>query len=660
MNIKHQPKIINRKLNDININLLAKDMRDELNRLPKHIRDIIVINKPVHKLQPSNYSNSTGSKEIMDLEEKMINNYCINDKSLYDMTHEEVLDGFVMRVLPAGTNFYNTNHIFITEGQFKDACIYNQNKPIWIGNKYFCYFFARQSEGVLLSLKVDKPIYLLDIFNLDNLDRIHDILLNEPNDSFEKYDDKHMFSYLISDYNEDNYQKKIFLKLFYIKYGYKITLSQKIHDIYKILKNTNSEHIINIYTDDYASGKTYNYCNTYKVNGVNPINEIDAIYLLLKNKLTVNAEKIIYKILSIKNVKYDGIIRGAIKSDLDEGGVYLLEELTLKGSALLNKTHFDYSDNLNWVNWKKYKKYKGLQFNNTMYKKISYNISYIFTVFDYYLKNKPKNIKLKKKYIMSYNINSFDNFITNASDNANNVFDLIKKYINNLKIAILIEYPLDKIHIINEKIGSLFNYIEYTNVGENKKQILVLSNNKYIKKKIIVNISLSSDELIHIGKKITTHYNNKYYTHETKYNDITKFSEIDRNIIILYTNYGLISCVQLEHGFFDKYKSDNDESENESIIIKKINTAIRLKMIDTVLKYEPDIIIGDFNFTLDDEETYYLQSKNYYPEPYKKKLSTPTNRTDHCFMKDKFVGKNKLLKCNYSMHLPMIQSIKKI
>jgi len=83
-------------------------------------------------------------------------------------------------------------------------------------------------------------------------------------------------------------------------------------------------------------------------------------------------------------------------------------------------------------------------------------------------------------------------------------------------------------------------------------------------------------------------------------------------------------------------------------------------MIDKILVYQSDIIIGDFNFTLNDEEAKYLQNKNYFSQNYKKQNSTPLNRTDHCFIKNKFIGKNTLLKCNYSIHLPMLQNLVKI
>jgi len=623
-----EPIIYNKKLNDIDVNLLPKDMKEELDKLPQHIRDIIIVNTPYYpKSFLNGFAKFTKSKEIIKLEKNMIDNICVADKSIYDMSYEEKIDGFIIRVLPKDINIYRAELYLMSEKKFNDECRKKLDKPIWIGNKYICCALCSNFYGGLISLKINRPVYLIDIYNLHNLEKIYDILSNEPEDVF------------------GNVGKQDFLITFKIINGYKISLSEKIKYIYKNQKKKIKN--INIYTNNYANSSNYNYCKIYVDNDIKPYNNIyieDSVYSI---------ENILYDIILKKYPKIDGIIRKLMKSDLDIGGVYRYEEITIKGYSLLNNTKYDYLDPLCWVNWKKINIYSDLELkynNDDIFSTNMYKIKNKYFLFKYYLKNKPKNIKLKKKYIMSYNVNYFNNLMTDTKDNFDNVINLIKQYNENLKIIMLIDYPNNKLDIIQDKLNSLYNYIKYTDDNNNTK-ILVLSNNKYINKINIFNITLSSNELMEIGKNITEKYNNEFYTLETNYNNIIKFSKMNKNIIILDTIYGLIACIHLEYGYFIIY---DDEKE----MLSQINTQIRLKMIDKILEQElkPDIIIGDFNFTLDDEETKYLQSKNYFPQN-KQYLSTPINRTDHCFMKDKFVGKNRLLKCNYSIHLPMIQSI---
>ena len=299
-----------------------------------------------------------------------------------------------------------------------------------------------------------------------------------------------------------------------------------------------------------------------------------------------------------------------------------------------------------------------MDFKIIMYDKTFINENNKFKLFLYYLKNQLVIKNIKKKYFMSYNVNRFDNFITDIDKNFFSVIDLIKQYSNNLKFVLLIECPFDKIDIITKKLKLLYNFNYNVNNSDNNTKLLLLSNSKYINDIKSVSIFLSSDELIEItittitnlDKPLQTKYS-KYYTENNNYNNITIFSKINKNIIILYTNYGSIACVHLEYGIYNKYNIEETE------IINKINSQIRIKMIDKILIYQPDIIIGDFNFTLDDEEAKYLESKNYFSQKYTKQKSTPLNRTDHCFIKNEFIGKNTMLKCNYSIHLPMLQTL---
>ena len=58
-------------------------------------------------------------------------------------------------------------------------------------------------------------------------------------------------------------------------------------------------------------------------------------------------------------------------------------------------------------------------------------------------------------------------------------------------------------------------------------------------------------------------------------------------------------------------------------------------MLEKILYHNPDILIGDFNFTLEDDETKFLIAKKYFPQNTDINNSTPYNRVDHCFIKNK-------------------------
>jgi len=629
--------IIKKKLNEIDINLLPSNLREELNKLPQHIKDFIVINREAKPLLASTFSKYIGTKDLIEMEKYIMNNSCVKEQSLYDLSYEEIIDGFVMRVIPKGTKLYKTFEYFITEKQIKEYCKENLYKPAWFGNKYVCYAIARIMWGGIVSFTIDKPIYLIDMFNLQNLDKIYNELESMPSELFE------------------NYGKSNFLNDFRIIHGYRISLSEKLNLIYN---NNKYKYQINVSTDDYKLGYQFNYCKIDTVDNIKPV-----IYIQLYKSFYYN-EQILYKIFLQKYQNIHGIIRRAIKSDLEVGGVFIHEEITLKNNTLLDNMYFDYDDKLCWVNWKKILQYEGIPIIPKLNLLNNYQPSnYKFKQIKYYKKNETKFIKLKKKYIMSYNIHNFVNLNSNITlyQNQNNIINIIIKYVKNNHIVILQELSQQYNNILKKYLHKYYNYIEHAYNGsaktdKNKLQIVVLSDKKYINKKIILNISLSSKELVKIADNLNKTYNNNYFDSNINYDIITKSSKINRNIIILYTDFGVIACVHLEIGFRN-LNLDNKIYKEDNKIINKFNSLMRINMIDKILKYEPDIIIGDFNFTLMDEETKYLQNKNYHSQKYTRKKSTPYNRVDHCFIKNNHSGKNILMRCNYSDHLPMFQSI---
>jgi len=116
-----------------------------------------------------------------------------------------------------------------------------------------------------------------------------------------------------------------------------------------------------------------------------------------------------------------------------------------------------------------------MPFKITMYDKSIINEYNKFELFRFFRRNNnTKTIKLIKQYIMSYNVNRFDNFITDIDENINGIINLIIKYSKHLKIVILIECPFTKIGIITDKLSSIYNFIQHINNSDNNTKILIL------------------------------------------------------------------------------------------------------------------------------------------------------------------------------------------
>jgi hypothetical protein len=69
------------------------------------------------------------------------------------------------------------------------------------------------------------------------------------------------------------------------------------------------------------------------------------------------------------------------------------------------------------------------------------------------------------------------------------------------------------------------------------------------------------------------------------------------------------------------------------------------------------MIIGNFNFTIYDNEHQYLINHQYFNINNDNDKSSPDNRVDHIYYCKNIKLENKLLTCNYSNHLPLLQEL---
>jgi endonuclease/exonuclease/phosphatase family metal-dependent hydrolase len=596
---------------------MEKNTLNEINELPESIQKRIILNYPPPLLITNNFPQVIGNGPGIQNIERELNEGCVHKKSLYNISKSAIVDGFNVRVIPKGTNIYKTFQGFLTWDAIYNYANNNKNKPSWLGNKYLCYSIAKSDWGSVVSFKCVEDIVLIDYFNKNNIQKIINLLEKEK--------------------NSEN-----IIYLLKMASGYNISLKEQILFYEKEYLKKGRWSKIWIYTKPMFNKNSYAYCDPRYVEGFNPIGAIIGIH--------GNDIKIFEKILSqFKNI--DGIIREQIQSSVDIGGVFYHEEFLLKGHTF-DKLVFDSDDPLCWVNWK---------IPDLLIPKngihIKYSVSLIhssglqsgnenFKLVRFYLNNYPNLKKINGKYILSYNVHNFKNLNNDISikNNIENIIKFIKFYRKNIKILIFQEVYWQSETLKNyfeDKLKKMkFTNIYYSYNGSNGSNILncallmvcckpnVITSGEIRK---INNTLQSSDCEKNIQCK-----NNAYPTE-------------NREQILINTKYGLLCFIHLHIGF-------------RRILLEQIgdtNSSIRKYDLSRIINYNPDMIIGDFNFTTQDPEYEYLKSNGYLT--YKSnENSTPYNRVDHVMYKDTQKMKNKknfLVKINYSDHLPMFQEL---
>lgn len=390
------------------------------------------------KIFNSNFTNYVKSKEIHDLEKKLISNKCVDEKSFYDTLETKIINGISYKILRKGLNIYRAYNGFFNGDETVDM---KDDEFIYYTNKYTAYSFCRFSYVGMCSYEIIEDIYLLDYYNINNL------------------------KYLINNIKDENivdYIKKN------IGYG--------------INRFNNKNHPNKFY------GSWY-YCGTNFIPGLEYVHGVYSIKNV--NKL--------FKYLLRFNIHFEGIINKLLRTFSTNSGYTYYEEYIINVKSI-KKIRRNYLDPLDWSNWKFNKiviPKTGLILRNTLSLKLNFKeknpLNTNFSVFKYYLNNKCSNkIKFKKNIIFSYNVNNFNNLNINISI-YNNIFNILSLINNNSKN---IKYLfLQEVHFYNEKIknkflnilNKIFNYVYITlnNNLDKKKVYILFATNKTIKKHII-------------------------------------------------------------------------------------------------------------------------------------------------------------------------------
>lgn len=223
-----------------------------------------------------------------------------------------------------------------------------------------------------------------------------------------------------------------------------------------------------------------------------------------------------------------------------------------------------------------------------------------YNTYNFYMNNNLPLDYVKKEgfTILSYNVCNFHNLNLDIKDDENvkSIFNLIK--------------CLDPDIIILQESYDIYDMKGY-------RKISVLNGG---------------------GETTVTVYSKIAYKSKTL--DL-KVMRTPRGCIVLETPYGSLACVHLEIGPRNPHKHPE---------------LYRLEQLKSLVGY--DMIIGDCNFTESDSEAKYLLENGYkcYSEDIN---TTPFNRVDLCFSK-KGKFEVKTFRCNFSDHLPVLYTVKKI
>lgn len=602
---------------------MMTDLNEKIKNLPNEIKNKIVINSdPNLGLQRSNFINYINNDKIKELDDEL-NSGCIKNKSLYELSEKKLVNGLKVCILN-DTNIYRTYLAFLNKEVQDEFVKKDLTRPIYSSNKYYGYALARTIWGGIHSFKITKKVTLIDMFDKDNINKILE---------------------LADKYITNNNENIIFKKM--LKITSLLNFEDSIVNYNHFNKHKKKSHI-NIYTPTSEDISTYHYCKN-ETSDINFVPMVDIKYL--NNQKVDYTRDVVYMFFKyilphLKNI--NGITYKQIPSILFKYGRYYCEEIVIDGNTFLNNLELDRNDPICWMNYNLKQNYRNIHmyFNIGEFFNLLYHYEKSkneeFALFNYYKNNKLKTytkINKDKKYILSYNLHRFENisFDIKLSENVINILKFIRHYKNNIDILFFQEFGLDKILLdqFNNIIHS-FGYIYMYTCSNGGSKLVCYTKIKCQTTIIDTTYSLTK----HDNELLENIY---IYTG----NNIRDF-KMSRNQIILHYNDIHICGVHLSIGVpLLIIKNEN---------ITKLNNNIRIAQLKKIISNKPDMIIGDFNFTINDNEHEFL-SKYYHNINNDNDKSTPYNRVDHVYYHKNKKLDNKLLICNYSDHLPLIQEI---
>jgi endonuclease/exonuclease/phosphatase family metal-dependent hydrolase len=307
----------------------------------------------------------------------------------------------------------------------------------------------------------------------------------------------------------------------------------------------------------------------------------------------------------------------------------------------------DIQHELDWYQWKKFLPF---DIENKIFKNYIFNPSFhnkkFLGVFKQYFDNQMDNdrnkniLKIIKKSspkfkFMTLNVHSF--ISSNLNDTFIDVVNKLKLLLDtfNIDMCVLEEfssYTYDD-DLFFENTFTNYNILKSNNIG-NKKD------------RFFGNVILAKDII----------YNHKMITLPNMKNKPLRnamlFSIKNKNV---YEIKFIATHLEIGDRYTERSGSFRDHAQIVEIYVKNVDT--RVSQLNTIIKYNPDIILGDMNFTNDDPEYKKTIKNTLYEDTMKEEYPTLFN----CERVDFIFNKNKKIKCDsyvvsypYSDHLPVI------
>jgi endonuclease/exonuclease/phosphatase family metal-dependent hydrolase len=407
--------------------------------------------------------------------------------------------------------------------------------------------------------------------------------------------------------------------------GYKMNDNDQLN---KILDITKWPEVWK-FNDVIFESQSGRYCNYETIKSLNPVSRVKGIY---------NADKILLKTLFddfLKDYNIDGIMRKPVKTTIELYGL-TDEEIIIKGDMFEKKLLFDTAHPSYWGNWKinnftlppnGINMNVALEFKNNHFQILKFYINNNTNTTDPII-SKPNHISL-----LTYNVHGWANINgdINKIKNYYNIMDFIKQ--SNCDIVLLQEVDIKSIKTneIVQKMKS-FGYID--NIYGPNGTPLKRDQNSYI---------MAFAKHTFQNKRVV---------------DLSVWKYKRNCLLFTYQNIKFAG-IHLEIGEPYDYVNKNSDTAKQ-IIIKNAN--YRKDQLNKLL--DNNILFGDFNFDVRDEECSWLRKEKKFGLVDDKNTTNPFNtRTDMVFinLESKIVATlTKTLKYNYSDHLPVITTIKKI
>ena len=634
-----------------------------IDSLDDNIKQKIILNKQIIYDKNNYIEEIIPNNEILSIN-KDIENECINKSSIYNDSIKIKIDDYECILLEINNNIYKYYPGFFTFSQFNKYINEKTNRFTSFTSKYIAFNESKTNYTGLVSYKLLDKLVLLDLFNINNIKLLINLIKKLSVDDYMiLLDNKVKFDKLI-----DNNIKLIDEQKLKI-------IKEKMIEYLEIISGYNKTFEDQIkYYDKLYNKKLIYYLKTEKIynksNYCDMIKEMNIIYI---NKY----DNILFNMINHLIPEIDGFIKKQLYSNFNN----VKEEIYIRHISL-HKLMYDKEDKLTWLNWRikvfnNNKLYKGLimRLLNTIdiFGKNNHN----FSLIKYYVSNNISSNIIKKKiniinnnnqnnnkYILSYDVSEFKCINKNISYNKNilrilDLISIINKYTNkNLHYIYLMNVLFKDDDIYNkfkeylDRLGFKF----YIRLQNNNNEILFISkddNHNYYK----INMINVYDN---IKKEIT---NNTFNDKILKlYNE----SLTENNNLIIEIKNIKLSCILLKKPLQYNTEYDDYLNMNKDDIIskfKKINSLTHINELDRIIYEKSDIIIGNFNFSLYDDnnnlnnEVKKLTLNNYLNYNNNlEKYSTINKRIDHTYSRIK-LNMNNIIKCNYTYNLPLLQII---